>query len=397
MPDWRRFTRHAARLRNVAARMALITGLAGVLGRFAGRFVNSTLGWATILLFGKVPQSRQTLLLVLVLASLGWVAALLGVLFPDIGAMLIAFVPAPDFIDETWIRLAMLVAALVLPLVVGVVALFITEEQNRPRGIDIATTIIRGYPFTFVLTVTIAILAVVAIYRKLRSLSRRWEDAHVPMVVKPGGYEALLEQLHDVLAGADLELAVRPAPKVLSAPPKLLDAVAGRALGALVPDRLMLLQSPTLEVLMYPSDLAISGTRDEVARARAAMVSTLIHAPAYQTTSAESQKFEDELTGIADETAGRPDIRVSRARELDSRLARLVVPFEEWETLYRQRLQLERDALRESIPRATAPRPEADDRRPSRVDVAVGVGGLALVALDLALVLADRRRGRGVR
>lgn len=50
--------------------MALITGLVGIVGRFAGRVLNTTLGWAAILLFGKVAQQRQTLLLVMVLASL---------------------------------------------------------------------------------------------------------------------------------------------------------------------------------------------------------------------------------------------------------------------------------------------------------------------------------------
>lgn len=377
--------------------MALITGLAGVLGRFAGRFVNATLGWATILLFGKVPQSRQSLLLVLVLASLGWVAALLGVLLPDIGAFLIAAVPAPDFISETWIRLAMLVAAVVLPLVVGIVAIFIAEKEARPKGLDVVVTILRGYPFTLVLTITIAILAAVAVYRKLRSLARRWEDAHVPMVVKPGRYDALLHQLRDVLAGAGIELAVRPAPKVLSAPPKLLDLVAGRSLGALVPDQLMLLQSPSLEVLMYPSDLAISGTRERLARARAAIVSTLTHAPAYQTTSAESQRFEDQLTAISDEAADRTAERVRRVRELDPQLVELVVPFEEWGILYRERLQLERDGLAEVVSdgRDLDVRPTADGpRRTSPVDIAIAAGGLGLVALDVVLALADRRRGR---
>ena len=43
--------------------MILITTVAGVIGRFAGRVLNSALGWATVLLFGKVAQSRQILLL----------------------------------------------------------------------------------------------------------------------------------------------------------------------------------------------------------------------------------------------------------------------------------------------------------------------------------------------
>ena len=35
-----------------------------------------------------------------------------------------------------------------------------------------------------------------------------------------------------------------------------------------------------------------------------------------------------------------------RLEDVDARLASLVVPYEEWEVLYRQRLQVERDLLR---------------------------------------------------
>ena len=54
---------------------------------------------------------------------------------PDFGAWLIAFVPAPDFIDENWIRLAMLVLAVALPLAVGAGGLLLMDEADRPNGI----------------------------------------------------------------------------------------------------------------------------------------------------------------------------------------------------------------------------------------------------------------------
>lgn len=383
--------------------MALLTGVAGLLGRFAGRFLNSTLGWATILLFGKVPQGRQTLLLIMVLAALGWVAALVGVIFPNVGALLIAAVPLPAFIDEGWVRLAMLVAALVLPLLIGAMALFISDSEHRPRGLRILATVLRGYPFTLVLTLTIVILAAVALVRKARSLARRWQDSHVPLVVKPGGYERLLRQLHRVLGEAGLDLRVVPAPRVLSLPPKLLDAVAGRALGTLVPDRLMLLAADGLEILVYPSDLAISGTAEAVARARAAVASELTHAPAWLTTSAEAQDFEDRLRALGgvdagdvgrDVAANVPQASRQRraVRALDEPLARLTVPFDEWEILYRQRLQIERDALRELLDRGGAEEAafEPDPRR--RRDVVIAVAGLGLIGLDLALLIMERRR-----
>ena len=75
--------------------MILITGIAGLIGRFAGRVLNSALGWATVLLFGKVAQSRQILLLLVTLGSLAWAAALAGVLVPRVGTFLLAAVPTP--------------------------------------------------------------------------------------------------------------------------------------------------------------------------------------------------------------------------------------------------------------------------------------------------------------
>lgn len=68
------------------------------------------------------------------LGALGWVALVLGVLLPDIGALLLTAVPLPDFVDEGWVRLGMLAGALLLLLVVGAAAVFVTEQDKRPKG-----------------------------------------------------------------------------------------------------------------------------------------------------------------------------------------------------------------------------------------------------------------------
>jgi len=39
--------------------MAIFAPLFAAAGRFLGRFVNTALGWATILLFGQVPEARR--------------------------------------------------------------------------------------------------------------------------------------------------------------------------------------------------------------------------------------------------------------------------------------------------------------------------------------------------
>lgn len=375
--------------------MAIITTIVGLLGRFAGRVLSATLGWATLLLFGKVPQSKQMLLLVIVFGSLAWVALLVGVLLPQVGLLLIAALPLPDFISEDWVRIGMLIGALVIPLLIGLAAVFVTNDRVKRTPAGFVFSVLRGYPFALVLTLIIGLLAVVGTVRKLRSLARRWEDAHIPLVVKPGGYDAVLEDVRRALVGVNIAVRARDAGVLISGPPRLLDLIAGRALGELVPDKLMILVGANLEVLVYPSDLAISGTRERVAIARAALASRVSEAPAYMTTSMEAQQFEDRLDAIRSLTEkGTPAEALVRLGDLDAELARLIVPHDEWELLYRRRLQLERDALRaqEDESDGWPEEGEGGHGTPSRLGWAVGAAGLGLVALDLALLLTERRR-----
>lgn len=378
--------------------MTIITGVIGLVGRFAGRLLSTTLGWATLLLFGKVPQSRQTLLLVIVFGSLVWVALVIGVLVPQVGVFLIAAVPLPEFVDETWIRLAMLIGAVILPLLIGLGAALVSKEADRSPGALIIAGL-RGYPFAAALAVILVILAAYGVYRKIGTLRRRWEDAHVPIMVKPRGYETVLREVDETLSAAVGDVVPRGAGTLLSGPPKVLDKIAGRGLGDMVPDRLMILAGDGIEVLVYPSDLAISGTKELVARARAALASHVPNAPAYLTTSAEAQELEDVLDRIRDDARHEaPAVTLRRLAELDERLAALPVEYDEWEVLYRLRLQLERDARRALAGDRGADfiaqsRPQAGGG-PSPVGLAFGITGTALLALDVALLLASRRHGR---
>jgi hypothetical protein len=385
--------------------MAIVGSVFAMLGRFAGRILNSALGWATTLLFGKVEGRRQTFLLVMALGSLAWLVTLVGILYPNFATIVLAFVPIPAFVDDTWIRLAMLAMAALIPLLIGIGAVIVTEEARRPKGGALVGAVLRGYPFTLVLAITILFLAALSLVRKATSLARRWVDAHVPVIVKPGGYDRVVADLESVLDDAGLDTHREAAPRVLSIPPRLLDAVAGKALGALVPDRLVVLRGAGLDVLVYPSDIAIAGTKDRVARARAAIAAKLVESPAYLTTSAESEKVEDALGALLHEDRATAERRLA---EIDREIARLDVPFEEWETVYRQRLQVERNLLAaatrldEAAERPAAARPAAarpvavpgarDGRRRPIVDWAIGLTSAALLAIDVGLLLLRKRR-----
>jgi hypothetical protein len=110
------------------------------------------------------------------------------------------------------------------------------------------------------------------------------------------------------------------------------------------------LDGKDLDILIYPMDLLIAGKPRLVARARAAMASRLTTTAAHLTISAEAQAIEDRLTGLIRRPADQPDARPryderveATLTSIDEELASVDIQYEEWEVLYRQRLQVERD------------------------------------------------------
>jgi hypothetical protein len=379
--------------------MAIIGGLFAALGRFAGKLVTMVLGWASVLLFGRVPQSKQMLLAFITLGSIAWVAALVGVLVPDVGSFLLAAVPRPEFIDELWIRLAMIAVAIVLPLVIGFLTVLVLDEARRPKGLELVVQVLRGYLYAPVLAVMLVVLAAIALWRKGTALARRWQDAHVAVIVKPGGYERVVRDLERALDDAGVEVRRADAPAALTVPPKLVAAVGGAAVAALVPDELVSLEGDQFSALVYPSDIALLGEKAVVTRARAAIVARLTLTEAYLTSAEESQKIEDRLADIG--TDGADEAPAQAFRRIDEQLATLAVPYDDWETLYRLRLQVENQTRLPdaSEPGTGSPADAAARQAPTpapagdgRLSWVLAAGVLSLLLADVAVWIGDRRR-----
>src|SRR5674476_226754 len=167
--------------------MAILATLFAAIGRQAGRVLTTALGWASTLLFGRVPRQKQLLLSLITLGSLAWVVMLLGIILPNVGTFLLTALPLPGFIDQNWVRLAMLIGALATPLLVGLGGLFVVDTGSRPTGLEAARQVLRGYPIAFLLAFTLFFLAIVGGVRKGRTLARRWTNAHIPIVVHAAG------------------------------------------------------------------------------------------------------------------------------------------------------------------------------------------------------------------
>ena len=328
--------------------VAILAALVAFGSRFASKVLTTALGWASTLLFGRVPASRQILLLGITFGSVIWMVLVAGIVFPDIGTFLLVLVPTQDIVPEWAIRLVMLIGALIVPGVIGglTLALSSTAERTARR---VAEAVARGYPLTVLLAVLLVFLAGLAIWRKGHSLIRRWTDAHVPLVVNPGAYDQVAADLDRAVSDAGLDVTPRAAPAAMSRPARWLAAIGGSTSSSLVPERMIQLHGPGLDILIYPMDLLISGKPELVARARAAMASRLTTSAAHLTVSAEAQAIEDRLaalgngSGDTDHPPRFDDAAAAAFTEIDETLATLVVPYEEWEVLYRQRLQVERD------------------------------------------------------
>lgn len=330
------------------AAMAILAALFAFGSRFVGKILTTALGWASTLLFGRVPASRQYLLLGITFGSVIWIVLLIGVLIPDVGVFLLAFVPEQDIVPQDVLRVIMLVAALIVPGVIGALTMMLSAGDRSARRI--AESVARGYPLTVLLSVLLVFLAGLAIFRKAQSLARGRTDAHVPLVIEPGKYDEVASDLDRALEAAGLVVEARSAPAVMSKPAKWLASVAGSSASSLVPEKLIQLDGKDLEILIYPMDLLISGKPGLVARARAAMASRLTTSAAHLTMSAEAQAIEDRLATLVRPALEAPDIPrrfddtvAAEFKAIDDQLATLEIPYEEWEVLYRQRLQVDRD------------------------------------------------------
>ena len=80
--------------------MAILATLFAAIGRQAGRVLTTALGWASTLLFGRVPHQKQLVLSLMALGSLAWVVMLLGIILPNVGTFLLTALPLPGFIDQ---------------------------------------------------------------------------------------------------------------------------------------------------------------------------------------------------------------------------------------------------------------------------------------------------------
>lgn len=335
------------------------------IGRQLGRILSLAFNWATIVLFGRVPSDRQIYLSGMALTATLWPIVLAGIAFPSFATFLLGFFTVPDWLHQ-WVRLAMLLLAILLPLVSGTLSTRLPEESKRPRGRELLFTVLRGFPNSLALFIVIVWMMLVAPILKIRGLVKRWDTVHVPIAVKPGGYDRVVSDLSAALERAEIGVTRRRAPWANELPGKILAALGGEGVRTLVPTRLWQLVGDGFEMTLHPMDLALLGKKVRLAHARAAIVRELTFTEAYQTWSKDAQQLEDRLVRAA---RGEDDLDA-----IGMALMTRDLTFEEWEILYRIVLQVR---LRISATETDALDPTEEPAPPFRERIATAARVLA--------------------
>jgi hypothetical protein len=332
--------------------MALLQGLLAAVFRSLGKILNTAFGWATILLFGKVPAKKQTYLSAASLGSLVWLIAALGVASPRVAAFLLAFITLPEWFGDNWLRLVMLGAVVIIPPIVGVLALLMVDAEDRPQGVGGKIKgVLRGYPYTLGLSLTFLIMMIFAPIMKLQALWRRWKALHVPIVVESEHYLDVLADLERAIDDSGIETRREPATWLVRFPTKLLTLFAGSTLARFVASELTTLRGDEMELVLHPSDMILRGKEKVIARVRAIITEKVTFMKAHFTYEKEAQEIEDRLLEVFEASRDRGELGqldrkgLEALHQIEKDMRRIELPYEEWEVLYREKLQVERVLL----------------------------------------------------
>lgn len=307
------------------------------------------LGWATALYFGQVPGSQGRILAVVSLVAAGWVIVIIGFAIPIFtGALLEAAGVIERNFDVEAIHYLALVGAIVLapPGVAG--GLVIGEFRDERTVSEWLRLIPVSYPATFLLG--LAVLEMVAFTPFL--LIQRWRQkralVQVPLVMKEGtDDDDLVEAVRAALASIGIEdVSVTEATGPKAWPMRTVGFAARHLLGAVVRGDPMRLKADGLEIYAYATNVAVLGPTEDAHRVRAAVERELAFRDAYLTWSDDSQQIEDELTEARKAANGDVDGLRRRLDEVQDRMDAASLNSEEWNVLYRMRLQVEQAAAR---------------------------------------------------
>jgi hypothetical protein len=308
------------------------------------RSASFALGWATSLYFGQVPGRQGRMLSVVSLVSAGWVILVIGFAIPIFGgAALEAVGVIDDNFDVAWYHYLGLVAAIIaVPPVVA--AITVLGEFHEERSVRTWLRLLpMSYPSTAMLGASVLQMVAFTPYLLFQRWRHKRKFVQVSLVMREGtDDDDLVEALRDALRSIDLDdVRVSEASGIKVWPMRTVGFAAEHLLGAIVRGEPMKLEAGELEIYAYATNISIQGPKDATYLVRAAVERKLGFHEAYLTWNDNAQEIEAALLDAHLQADG--DVEGLRARldAIQADMDAASLNSEEWNVLYRRRLQIE--------------------------------------------------------
>jgi hypothetical protein len=313
------------------------------------RSASFALGWATALYFGQVPGRQGRILAVVSLIGLAWLIVLFGFAIPILGG---ALLEATGLIEENFDVQPLHyfgLAAAVLLTPPGVAASVVYGAFHEQR--DVATWVRLvpvSYPATFMLGLSVLQMVLFTPILLIQRWRQKRKLVQVPLVMRQDtDDDDLLEAVETALKAAGVDAyQVEEATGPKSWPMRTMAYPAQHLLAAVVRGEPIRVVAGDLEVLAYATNIAINGPKERAYEIRAAVEREVAFCDAYLTWNDEAQELEDELMAADGQANGDLDRLRRRLDRIQARIDRASLNSEEWNVLYRLRLQVEDRAER---------------------------------------------------
>ena len=323
------------------------------------RSASFALGWATSLYFGQVPGRQGRMLSVISLVAAGWVILVIGFAVPIlIGAGLEAAGVIEENFDVEFIHYAGLAAGVVLvpPIVV---AIAVWGEFHEDRSVRTWLRLLpMSYPATAMLGASVLMMVVVTPVLLFQRWRRKRKYVQISLVMRERtDDDEMVEALRDALSSIGVEeVQVAEASGMKTWPLRTVGFAVKHLLGAIVRGDPMRLEAGEIEIYAYATTISIQGPKEDTYRVRAAIQRKLGFHDAFLTWNEEAQNIEAELLSAHHAVDGDVEALRSRLDEVQAEMDTASLNSEEWNVLYRRRLQIELAA------RAKRDEREAEDK-----------------------------------
>lgn len=348
---------------------AIIALLTTTILNSLGRIAAFLFSWAMVGFFGKMPPKRQYILAGISLMSILWTFFLLSVFKPEVTQFLFLLNKnlGQPRIKQVIERFS-LIFVMILPFLIGFASLFVDNKLPETLG-GKAQQVCKGWIIAPGFAIGIVLMMLTSVISIVSTYLLRLQTEHVPIKLKGDGYEIVLRDLRDALNKNGFPVRETEMSWYLK-PPVLMMGFLAKSIvqGLVTPGARMLRGDDGLSIIVHPTDMVLTGPKRSATAARAVITQRVPFTEAYLTWEELSQKFEDKITALWRKWRDEPALGAAQREDYLKQIEKLKgdlhtqeIPFEQWEVVYRELLQLQDEVVSGRLQRGEAPETSAPE------------------------------------